>query len=141
VPCELRPELRLPVKTRPHIGAAVADASLASPSAEWRRQPNRPPPAHVRFEHRFDPVAQGQISMADDPDGDCPRSCLPPALIAAMPATNSVSPTGRISGGSAGCLAPADEEPVRLGVEVARRQPVYPALRRRRISASAIRLA
>src|SRR6516225_3089655 len=87
---------------RPHIGAAVADR-VARITAGRVAHPAKAPAAgpDVRFEHRLDAIAQGQIGVADDAGGHSGRSV--PATVAhcGEAATNSVSPTGRISGGPA----------------------------------------
>jgi len=55
----------------------------------------------MRQQDGLDRIAEGQIGIADDTGGDAGRTVIPRALIAAMPATNSVSPTGLGFGGAA----------------------------------------
>src|SRR5271169_1735926 len=65
-----RPELRLPIEMRPHIGAAVADDIARIPAGRVAHAA-KPPAARsdMRLEHRLDLITQGQIGVTDDAGG------------------------------------------------------------------------
>jgi hypothetical protein len=72
---EAGPELRLRIKVRPHVGAAVADRIARVPPGRVAHAAKAAAAGlDMCLEHRLDPIAQAQIGVADDARGDPGRS-------------------------------------------------------------------
>ena len=73
--------------------------SLASQTTEWRMPRKRPSPAAISASSTRHTVAEAQVGVPDDAGAQRLLPNCPLALIAAVPLTNSISPTGFISVG------------------------------------------
>ena len=70
-PAEAGTEIRPLVEMRLHVGAAVADRVALVPAGRMAHPAKAAAAgADVHFEHRLDPLAQGQVGKADDAGGD-----------------------------------------------------------------------